>query len=236
VKIAYLQHVPFEDPAHILSWAKKRNHFVQGFRLYKNEDLSDMHSSYDMLVVMGGPMGVSEEEKYPWLSAEKKLIAGAIQNHKIVLGVCLGTQLIASVLGARIDKNRFKEIGWFPVWLTEKARNHSIFQEIPASFSPFHWHGDTFDIPEGAIRIAESQACTNQGFLYGDRIIGLQFHLESTRDSIRKLIQNCGSELIEGDYIQSESLILEQSLKHIDSINNHMNTILDNLVTSCSED
>jgi GMP synthase-like glutamine amidotransferase len=220
VKIVYLQHVSFEDPAHILSWAQKRNHFVQGLRLYKNEDLPDIHSSYEMLVVMGGPMGVSEEEKYPWLLAEKKLIAGAIQNHKIVLGICLGAQLIASVLGARIHKNRFKEIEWFSVWLTGKARNHSIFQEMPASFFPFHWHGDTFDIPEGAIRIAESQACVNQGFLYGDCIIGLQFHLESTRESIAKLIQNCGNELTQGDYIQSESL----------------NAILDKLAYSLNKD
>src|SRR5262249_47695751 len=138
----------------------------------------DQLQEIDLVVVLGGPMNIYEEDKFPWLIAEKKFIRQAIEEKLAVLGLCLGSQLIADVLGAKIYPNDEKEIGWFPVEVTEAALKHRLFSHWPNFFTPFHWHGDTFDLPEGAIHLARSQACRNQAFLYQDRVVGLQFHLE----------------------------------------------------------
>ena len=152
---------------------------------------------------MGGPMNVYEEQTYPWLAREKDLIKDAIDAHKIVLGICLGAQLIASVLGAAVTKNHEQEIGWFPCTLTDEGRRCPLFAQFPRRFDALHWHGDTFELPDGALLIASSEACTDQAFVYKEKVIGLQFHLESTARSIDRLIANCGNELAGGRYIQS---------------------------------
>jgi len=157
----------------------------------------------DWLVVMGGPMSVDESQKYFWLTAEKHFIENAFQHGKTVIGICLGAQLIADVLGAPVSRNRFPEIGWFPVQLTPAAQAVPLCQSVPEQFTAFHWHGDTFDLPHGAIHLARSEACDNQGFLYGERVLGLQFHLESTPASVRALVENCGDDIREGRYIQT---------------------------------
>ena len=151
-------------------------------------------------------MGVHDETRYPWLKAEKKFIRQSMATGKMVLGICLGAQLIAQVLGANVAKNPQKEIGWFPVRLTPEAQKVPVFQGIPEELMAFHWHGDTFEIPKGAIHIASSEACANQAFVLG-RIYGLQFHLESSRESIERLIKNCGDEVTHGKYIQDAEKI-----------------------------
>ncbi len=203
MRIHYLQHVPFESPANILNWAKERGHSITGTHLYKNQPFPDF-SSFDMLVVMGGPMGVYDENKYSFLKREKVFIENAINLGKKVLGVCLGAQLIADVLGAKVYKNKYKEIGWFPVNLTEEGKQSDIFKNLPNEFTPFHWHGDTFDLPRGAKRTAYNEATQNQAFEIDGKIIGLQFHLETTKESAKELIENSQEELKEkGKYIQS---------------------------------
>ncbi len=208
-KIHYLQHVPFEDPANIFKWAKQNNIQIEGTKLYQNDSFPDIQS-FDMLVVMGGPMGIYDEEEYPWLKEEKEFIKKAIDNDKLVLGICLGAQLIADVLGAKVYRNKEKEIGWFPVELTKEAKNSNIFKDFPNQFMAFHWHGDTFDIRAGAIHTVRSEACENQAFEYNDgRVIALQFHLETTPESAKKLIENSQEELKEkGKYIQSPDEML----------------------------
>jgi GMP synthase-like glutamine amidotransferase len=209
MRLHSLQHVPFEDLAHIESWAQDRSHSISRTLLFNKDPFPEM-SSFDWLVILGGPMNIYEEEEFPWLKREKKFIAEAIAQQKVVLGICLGAQLVADVLGGKVFKNPYKEIGWYPVRPTPEAEKSEIFRPLPAQFVAFHWHGDTFSIPPGGMRIAESEGCPNQAFEYHGRVIGLQFHLESALESIQRLIRNCGDELVGGKYIQSAAEMLGQ--------------------------
>lgn len=149
MNIHYLQHVPFEGPEHVSVWAEHKGYQLTGSLLYENERLPSC-SEFDMLVILGGPMGAYDEERFPWLAPEKQLIQEAVRQNKLVLGICLGAQLLAEALGGRVYQNNEKEIGWFPVTLTEESRESSFFKELPETFVPFHWHGDTFELPPGA--------------------------------------------------------------------------------------
>jgi GMP synthase-like glutamine amidotransferase len=200
MKIHYLQHVPFEDLANIETWAKSHGHDLTRTRLFSDEALPEI-AHLDWLIIMGAPMNIYENDKYPWLAREKEFIRQAIACDKIVLGICLGAQLMADVLGSIVRRNEYREIGWFPVKLTDEGIASPIFAVLPERFVALHWHGDTFEIPPGAVRTAESRACINQAFVQG-KAIGLQFHLESSHDSIDHLLQNCADELTEGPYVQ----------------------------------
>ncbi len=231
MKIHYIQHVDFETPANILKWAEEKGHKITGTHLYENEKLPDL-DQFDFLVVMGGPMGIYDEEKYPWLKEEKEFIKKAIENDKLVLGICLGAQLIADVLGSRVYKNKEKEIGWFPVKLTEKAKNSEIFKDFPQQFMAFHWHGDTFDIPKGAVHTVRSEACENQAFEYNDgKVVALQFHLEVDKEAVERLIKNSQEELKEkGKYIQSPDEMLKNT-EYFEEIEKLLFEMLDKLET-----
>jgi GMP synthase-like glutamine amidotransferase len=226
MRLHSLEHEPFEGLANIEVWAKKRGHSISRTLLFNNEELPEMND-FDWLIIMGGSMNIYEEDKYPWLREEKNFIAEAIAGKKIVLGVCLGSQLIADVLGGKVSKNTYKEIGWFPVSLTTDAKNSSIFSKFPGRFIAFHWHGDTFKIPPGAARIAESEACANQIFEYG-RVIGLQFHLEYSVDSINLMLKNCEDEIVDGKYIQAADEIASH-ISNVREINKLLNLLLDNI-------
>jgi GMP synthase-like glutamine amidotransferase len=227
VHLHSLEHVPFEDAAGIADWAASRGHRFSATRLYDEEPLLPL-DAFDWLVIMGGSMSVAEEVRYPWLVKEKRLIEEALGRGKPVLGICLGAQLIANVLGARISPNRYREIGWFPVILTDEARSSPLFAPLPKEFTAFHWHSDTFDLPRGAIRVAESAGCRDQGFAYGEKTVGLQFHLESTVDSVERLIRHCGAEIVDGPYMQSPTAIRACD-QHYDSIRSILFGILDRL-------
>jgi GMP synthase-like glutamine amidotransferase len=207
LRIHYLQHVPFEQPARIATWARKRGRTLAGCRLYRGQPLPAL-ADFDCLVIMGGPMSVHDEGFYPWLAGEKKLIERAVQAGKRVLGVCLGAQLLADVLGARVYRNRHKEIGWFPVRLTRRATSTTLLADFPDPFPAFHWHGEAFEIPAGALHLAKSEACENQAFEFGDRVLGVQFHLEVTPTSLRQLIKNCRADIGRGPYQQSARQML----------------------------
>jgi GMP synthase-like glutamine amidotransferase len=228
MRLHFLQHVPFEDLGIIAEWAKDKIIPVSRTAFFFDETLPDM-DSFDLLIVMGGPMGVYDEDKYDWLKSEKEFINETILAGKAVLGICLGAQLIARALGAKVYKNSNKEIGWFPVRknTNSEAKDTSIF---PDEFYAFHWHGDTFDIPEGSIPIGESGACKNQGFVYDERVMALQFHLESTQNGIENMIKNCGDELISGPYIQQADKI-RQGNKYIPESNWLMYNALDYLLS-----
>ena len=207
MRIHSLQHVPFEDMAMIESWAQDQGHDTSRTHLFEGEALPDL-GEFDWLVIGGGPMNVYEDEMYPWLAAEKIFIRDAIDDGKIVLGICLGAQLIADVLGGKVRRNDHREIGWHSVSLTQAAQKSEVFGVLPEEFVALHWHGDTFEIPPGAAWMAESDACENQAFLLG-KAIGLQFHLEASMASIDDLITNCSHELAGGgDYVQSAGEIL----------------------------
>ncbi len=225
MKLHYLQHVPFEGLGHIAEWARFRKIEVSGTKLFA-EEAPPSPDKLDWLVVMGGPMGIYDHEQHPWLVEEKTFIKECIDSGKTVVGICLGAQLIADVLGARVYPGEHKEIGWFPVRRADGAP-----QWFPEEILAFHWHGDTFDLPLGAVRLAYSDACHNQGFLCKDRVVGLQFHLESTHQSIEDLIENCSDELVEAPYIQS-ALRIRSSYSEINPINVVLSELLDQLPKS----
>lgn len=225
MKIHCLTHVPFEDAANIQTWADSRGHTLQYTHLYKHDPLPAM-KDFDFLAVMGGPMNVYEHDVYPWLIVEKQFIGQAIDAGKKVIGVCLGGQLIADVLGGKVTKNQYPEIGWHPIRFTPQARQLPLFAGFPEDPTVFHWHGDTFAIPPGAIHLASSQACTNQAFLYGSTVLGLQFHLEYSEDSIQAMLKDCQNELIPSPYVQSAKLI-QQNLPLVPTVQSYLNRLLD---------
>jgi len=227
MKIHYLQHVSFEDAANINIWAKEKGYEITYSRLYTNESLP-LNDHFDWLIIMGGPMNIYEDKKYPWLVREKKYIENAIKDKKIVLGICLGAQLIADIFGGTVYRNKYKEIGWFPVSLAEGVCQTEKAFSLSKEFMAFHWHGDTFNIPKGCTKLAESEACENQAFEYNDHVIGLQFHLESSFDSVTKLIKNYSDELIEGKYIQTADHIFSKG-KQFKDLYESMNLLLNNL-------
>lgn len=227
MRIHYLQHVPFEGIANIGKWAKGKDYPVTGTALYEAHGLPAL-DEIGFLVVMGGPMGVYDEKNFPWLLEEKKFIEQAIKKNKTVLGICLGAQLIADVLGAKVYKNRYKEIGWHPVSLTKDAKSSKVFSGFKDRFIAFHWHGDTFDIPAGAKRIAGTEACENQAFEYNGKIFGLQFHLESTHESTKLLAKNCTRELIKDKYIQTKEDLLSNPA-YLKEIEKDMIVMLDRI-------
>jgi GMP synthase-like glutamine amidotransferase len=213
MRLHWIQHAPFEGLGAIESWVDARGHDLSATRMWCPEPLP-APSDYDGLIVMGGPMSVHDETQHRWLVAEKRFVEQAIHADKPILGVCLGAQMIAHVLGARVVPNAFKEIGWFPVSLTGEARRLDLFRALPDRFDPFHWHGETFDVPHGATRAAFSQACPNQAFLYGSRVLALQFHLEMTREGIQTLVDHCSGDLVTGPYVEPAGAMLNHSGAH----------------------
>jgi GMP synthase-like glutamine amidotransferase len=207
MRLHSFEHVPFEDLAKIGVWAQDQGYTLSRTRFYANDNPPPL-TEVDWLVVMGGPMNIYEEDRYPWLAREKAFIGDAIAQGKLVLGVCLGAQLIADVLGGPVSKNQFKEIGWLPVSLTAAAAGSPLFHDLPSEFMAFHWHGDTFQIPPGGLGTASTRGCANQAFAYTNKVVGLQFHLESTPVSVQKLITHCGDELVAGPYIQTPTEML----------------------------
>ncbi|MFC1665053.1 type 1 glutamine amidotransferase [Pseudomonadota bacterium] len=216
MRIHYLKHVPFEGLGCIEMFLLEKGHRITHTALYEAENYPDI-IGIEWLIVMGGPMGIYDESEYPWLRSEKAYIKEAIAAGKIVLGICLGAQLIADVLGAKIYKNQCPEIGWFPI-TRSSAIDHTLFSTIlPKQFDAFHWHGDTFDIPSGGQSLGKSEACQNQGFVLDNRIAGFQFHLETTPQSARALIDNCHGELDGSAYVQTETEMLADEQKFAQS-------------------
>jgi len=227
LRIHYLQHVPFEGPGFIESWALVRGHRLTATRLYAGHRLPATEE-FDWLFILGGPMNVYEESRYPWLAREKRFIGEALREGKVLIGICLGAQLLACVLGAKVTRNPCVEIGWYPVQKASQASQSSLSGFLPDSFPAFHWHGDTFEIPRGAVHLARSEACENQAFAFDERVVAFQFHLESTRESVENLIHSCPEDLAEGPFIQSPLHMLAD-LGRFRAINDLMADIFDGL-------
>jgi GMP synthase-like glutamine amidotransferase len=220
----YLQHVPFEGLGSIEAWLKSKQYTISCSKLYESSSLPEIEQ-IDLVIVMGGPMGVNDEDDYPWIAQEKEFIRDVISAGKPVLGVCLGAQLIASTMGARVYKNSETEIGWFPI--QSVSSSSSSLLGLPSSVEVFHWHGETFDLPSGATLLASSEGCVNQAFQLGASVVGLQFHLETTPESARELVENCRDELIPSKYVQTEQQILSADAERYISINRLMEGVLE---------
>ena len=230
MKIHYLQHVPFEGLGCIEGWAKAAGHRISATRFYLNEPLPNIND-LDWLIVMVGPMNIYDDAKFSWLAAEKQFLKEAIAGRKIVLGICLGAQLVADVLGAKIYANRHKEIGWFNIRKIKTAQETGIAALFPDTIEAFHWHGDTFDIPDGAEHFLQSAGCKNQGFTLGERVLALQFHLEIVKSGAENLIIQCGNEIDKGRFCQTPDTMLANS-DRFEKINKLMFRILDHIAAN----
>ncbi len=223
--LLWLQHVPFEDLGYIAAWLDSRQISCSVTKLYENSALPEL-SSIDGLIIMGGPMGVYDEAQYPWLVNEKRFIRECIDAGKPVLGICLGAQLIATVLGAKVAPNPHKEIGWFGISKVVKNNTHPLAQFLPDNETVFHWHGDQFEIPDNCIRLYESVACANQAFVYNENVLALQFHMETLPENADSLLQHCADELVLAEYIQSAEAIRKNMHLH-KTMNSTLETVLD---------
>jgi len=223
-----LVHTYYEGLGCIADWALAAHHTIRESRLDDTRAKYPHPDDLDGLIVLGGPMSVHDTRKYPRLNEEKNLIEACIAANKPVLGICLGAQLIADVLGARVYTARNKEIGWFAVHTTEAAQQHPITKAMPKKFSTLHWHGDTFDLPDGAVNLAYSDCTPHQAFLYGDNVLALQFHLETTREWLRGMILHHADELQPALFVQPGQIVV-QGIGIADKTNAMLNAMLDQL-------
>ena len=208
MRVHYLQHAEHEGLGCIEPWLRARGHKLTGTRLQRGEELPDA-GDFDWLVVMGGPMNIYEHDRHPWLIREKFVIRDACVKKKKVLGICLGSQLVADVLGGSVNENRHREIGWFDVVLNAEAGKSKLLGGFPARFAAFHWHGDTFKYPPGSTPLMSSEACANQAFSWGEgRVLGLQFHLEVELDDARRWLAEDAPE--PGRYVQTAEEMLRE--------------------------
>ena len=229
LRIHYFQHVPFEGLACIEDWVHQHGHTLSATLWFEAGPLLPALDQIDWLIVMGGPMGVYEEQRFPWLRREQAFIRQAIDAGKTVLGICLGAQLIASALGSAVYPAAQREIGWWPIRKTEAGRVFPLFADLPEELTVFHWHGDTFDLPAGAVHLADSAACVQQAFAFGERVLALQFHFEVTPASVRQIVRAVPDDLA-GDsaFIQSEAKIFA-NIHHADDNNRIMAALLQRL-------
>lgn len=225
MRIHFIQHVHFESPGYLLEWAIAQQHHISFTKIYESVSFPAV-DAIDLLVIMGGPMGVYEEDKYAWLNAEKAFISAVIAAGTKVLGICLGAQLIAEVAGAKVYPNIEKEIGWWPMHKIINDKTHPLTATLPAEFITFHWHGDTFDLPPGALHLFATPACPHQGFLLNDQVAGLQFHLEATPALVTQMLQHGQDELVSASFIQPGQQMQEQSNLYAASQQKHLETFI----------
>ncbi|HWB24206.1 MAG TPA: type 1 glutamine amidotransferase [Chitinophagaceae bacterium] len=222
--IHFIQHVPFEYPGSILDWAAEKRHTTAFTKVFDG-DAFPVPGQFDMLVILGGPMGVYEENIYPWMTLEKQCIKAAIEADKKVLGVCLGSQFIANVLGEEVYAHTQKEIGWWPV---QKIGEHPLTAGLPTEFITFHWHGDTFRLPKGTVQLFRSAVCEQQGFIYNNHAAGVQFHIEVKQDLLDGMTEHESNELTGEGYVQTAETIKQHIAAEIPRQNNYMKAFLDN--------
>ena len=197
MKVYALQHVATEPLGIIADALQARGVSAQYVRPYAGEAVPRSLDDAAGLVVMGGPMGVYQQDEFPFLRDEIRLIERALGDGKPALGVCLGSQLLAAALGAEVRKGERKEIGWFAVSLTGEGRRDPLFANAPPRFTAYHWHGDVFDLPRGAAGLASSEQTRHQAFRFGANVYGLLFHLEATPQIVADMVTAFADELEE---------------------------------------
>lgn len=209
MRIHCLQHLEFETLGNINQWVLSRGHTLSKSMPYAGDTFPDP-DEFDLLVIMGGLMSVYQEDSFSWLKQEKEFVKKCLDTGKSVFGICFGAQMLAEILGSKVTQNRYKEIGWHKVRLTGKYEVAGLLSGFPDEFTAFQWHGDTFELPEKAIRLFGSEACREQGFIYGGNVLAVQFHPEADEKSIHDLVENCRNDLVDDRYIQNEDAIISK--------------------------
>lgn len=195
-------HAPFEELGAMENWLLNNNHSISKIHSYNNEPLPKL-ADVDCLIIMGGPQSARHLEQYPYLQREVDFTRQAIVAQKKVLGICLGAQIIAEALNAKTLQSPYKEIGMYPVTLTEAAKQDPVFKNFTTTFPVMHWHGDMPGIAKDAVLLASSAGCPHQAFRYSNSVYGLQFHLEMTKELVAGMIKHCEEDLTAGPYIQT---------------------------------
>ena len=226
MKIHVLIHADFEQPGYFDLWAENNKFEVVKIKCWESPMYPDV-KDVDRLLIMGGPMGVYEADKYEWLTTERGFIKDVIDKGKRVLGICLGSQLIAAAMGAKVYPMTHKEIGWFMITWDKAALMHSLTKGVSRKSKVFHHHGDTYDLPDNATRMASSEGCVNQAFVIGNNVLALQFHMEIVPTLLNEMMAH-GGELEKGPFVQTEERIQEGVY---DIMQNHTDlaTILENM-------
>ncbi|WP_246070712.1 type 1 glutamine amidotransferase [Paenibacillus kobensis] len=228
LKIRAFRHFAFDDTKAFEQWADLNRHWLCVTDPSDGVDTAWLAET-DVLIVLGGPMSAYDDEKYSWLADEKAFIQLALQQGIKVLGICLGAQMLAELLGGKVYRHSVKEIGWHRIERT--GETHPWMTSMPEEFYSFQWHGDTFDLPPGAQWLARSGACGHQAFAWGDHVMGLQFHWETTPACIEQMLERWAVELIDSPYIQSAEQIRAEYARSSDSFR-LLYALLDRLAAS----
>lgn len=220
MRILVLRHVPHEHLGIFADILKEANIEFDYLNLYEEAGPVSTEN-YGALIILGGPMNVYETDHYPYLANEEVAIKDAMLRKIPVLGICLGAQLIAKALGARVYPNDVKEIGWFPLIVTDTGMSDPLCMHFNFKETVFQWHGDTFDLPSGAMQLASSPACRNQAFRFGDRVYGLQFHIEVTPEMVAEWLKEPENmrELAGLEGKIDPAVILKETLGQIEKLN-----------------
>jgi len=229
MRLHFLEHDPIDfSRTNITAWAGTRGYQVDRTYLC-NEEKLPCGDDFDWLMVMGGSQHAWEEDRYPWLRAEKRFIANTVREGKIVIGICFGAQLLAEVLGARVFHSKHAEIGWYEVSLTAEGKEAFLFRNIQENFKTFHWHSDHFSLPPGCTRLAFSEPTLNQAFICTERpVVGMQFHPEYTTELVASFACDVGDEWVKGPFVADKETVLKQTQKIPDTYG-LMATLLDNI-------
>jgi len=229
MRIYLLEHEVTPHPSHIDLWAENRGHSITKSHVLEEQALSPVED-FDWLVILGGAQHIYENDANPWLPKERELVSEALAGGRIILGICLGAQILAEVLGGRVFLSDVPEIGWYKITLTNEGRESFLFRNMSESFESLHWHRDHFSLPPGCTRLASSEATPNQAFCCNSKpVVGLQFHPELTPEMIRYFCEEVDEEPASGPYVTDRKTMSAQADKAKDD-EGLMYTLLDNMV------
>jgi GMP synthase-like glutamine amidotransferase len=225
-----LQHLPNEGPGHAADWLAAHGHSLTYTRLFEPNSTFPALADFDGLLILGGAMSVHDEAVFPWLRPEKAFIHDVLRAGKITLAICLGAQLVAQALGAEVKPNHEPEIGFWTVRFSAKSLEHPLLRGWPEKAAVLHWHLDTFTVPAGAMRVGMSAGCATQGFVWGDGVIGLQFHPEMTVPMVEQLMEFENHETAEEQEFVQTAEQIRSKLKSVWKGRKLLEALLANLV------